>query len=235
MAELSIDDLEDALKLTREQKDSSGELKILRELGSALQKNRQFTKAASCLLRALSRVEEQGSAEDRVLAHARLGSVYWEMAQLKKAMTHLESALKIQNQLTDASDQAGLLILMGISHWRKCKWEEGLNYFRQAQNHRLKRTPETASRKAKGEYSFIEEALERAVGTLENRIRLGREQGDPLKILQPLFAMIPLYLFTEKTNEIDPLLQEAISLAKRLQKKDIQEVIPRLQELIAMR
>ena len=69
--------------------------------------------------------------------------------------------------------------------------------------------------------------------TLQNRIRLGQEQGDPLKTLQPLFAMVPLYLFTARINEIDSLLQEATSLAKQIQKKDIQGAIPKLQEVIA--
>lgn len=233
MTELSIADLEGELQIMREQKDLMGELRILRCLGSAFQKNRQFTKAASCLSKALNLVKDQGSAEDKAVVHASLGCVYWEMAQLKKAMTQFQSALEIQKQFQNAPGQAGILTLMGISFWRKCQWDEGLAYFNKVRELRQNRPLATENTPEDGEYSFITEAVERAVVTLQNRIRLGREQGDALKILQPLFAMIPLYLFTAKKNEIEPLLQEAISLVQPLQKKDIQNAIPKLKALIA--
>ena len=122
---------------------------------------------------------------------------------------------------------------MGISRWRKCQWEEGLRYFSEVRKLPQTGSPPTAHKEEGKKYIFFREAIERAVGTLQNRIRLGQEQGDPLKILQPLFAMIPLYLFTARKNEIDPLLREATALAKQLQKKDIQGAIPKLQAVIA--
>jgi tetratricopeptide (TPR) repeat protein len=233
MGELSIAELEDELKTMKAQKDIDGEFQTLRRLGSALQKNRQFTKAASCFSRALNLVKDNPNAGDQALVHASLGCVYWEMAQLKKAMTHFQSALEIQQQFQDAPGQAGLLTLIGISCWRKCQWEEGLAYFSKVRELRQIRPPATANTPEDGEYSFIAEAIERAVATLQNRVRLGREQGDALKILQPLFAMIPLYLFTARKNEIEPLLQEVTPLAEQLQKIDIQNAVPRLQALIA--
>ena len=233
MAELSIADLEAELKAVREKNDKIGELRTLRCLGSALQSNRQFTKAASCLSRALKLVQENPSARDRAGVHARLGCVFWEMAQLKKAMTHFQSALEIQQQFKNTPVQADIMALMGISCWRKCLWEEGLSYFRKVRELRQNCLPPNAKPSEDGEYSFLREAIERGVVTLQNRIHLGREQGSPLKILQPLFSMIPLYLFTARKNEIEPLLQEATSLAERLQKNDIRDAIPKLQELIA--
>jgi tetratricopeptide (TPR) repeat protein len=229
MVELSISDLEAELKTAREQKDRMGELRTLKSLGSIFQKNRRFTKAASCFSKALNLVME--SSGDQELAHSRLGCVYWEMAQLKKAMAHFQSALEIQQQFQPAPGQAGILALMGISCWRQCQWEPGLAYFREVlelpQN-----LPSTTANTAEDDYYFLSEAMERGVVTLQNRVRLGRE-GDPLKILQPLFAMIPLYLFTAKKNEIEPLLQEATSLAEQLLKKDIQDAIPKLRALVA--
>jgi len=233
MAELSIADLEAELKTMKERQDFAGELRALRHLGFALQKNRQFTKAASCFKKALNQVRDNGSGRDKAVVHASLGCVYWEMAQLKKAMTHFQSALEIQKQIQDTPGQAGVLTLMGISCWRKCQWEEGLAYFIEVRELRQTDSPTIANSEEDGKYVFFREAIERAVVTLQNRVRLGREQGNALKILQPLFAMIPLYLFTARKNEIDPLLREATSLAKQLQKKDIQGAIPKLQAVIA--
>jgi tetratricopeptide (TPR) repeat protein len=231
MAELSIAELEDELKTMREQQDIAGELLTLRHLGLAFQQNRQFTKAVSCLSKVLKGIQGDPNTDDRAIAHASLGCVYWEMAQLKKAMTHFQSALEIQKQLQDVPCQAGLLTLMGITSWRNCRWEEGLAYFSEVQE--LSQIDSPANQPGKGDYSFLASALERAVVTLENRVRLGRESGDALKILQPLFAMIPLYLFTARKNETDLFLQEAASLATQLQKRDIQDAIPRLKALIA--
>lgn len=230
MEELNISDLEAELKTAREQKDRMGELRTLKSLGSVFQKNRRFTKAASCFSKALNLVMESGG--DQALAHSRLGCVYWEMAQLKKAMAHFQSALEIQQQFQPAPGQAGILTLMGISCWRQCQWEAGLAYFREVLELRQNPSPTTANT-SEDDYFFLSEAMERGVVTLQNRVQLGREQGDPLKILQPLFAMIPLYLFTAKKNEIEPLLQEVTSLAEQLLKKDIQDAIPKLRALVA--
>jgi tetratricopeptide (TPR) repeat protein len=231
MAELSIAELEDELKTMREQQDITGELLTLRHLGLAFQQNRQFTKAVSCLSKALKGFQDDPNIQDRAIVHAGLGCVYWEMAQLKKAMTQLQLALEIQKQIQDTPGQACVLTLMGISSWRKCQWEEGLAYFREVQE--LSQIDSPANKPEKCDYSFLVSALKRAVVTLENRVRLGREQGDALKILQPLFAMIPLYLFTAKKNGTDLLLQEITSLATQLQKRDIQDAIPRIKALIA--
>lgn len=233
MAEVSIAQLEEELKTMREQQDIAGELLTLRRLGLAFQQNRQFTKAVSCLSKVLMGIQDGPNIYDRAIVHASLGCVYWEMAQLKKAMTELQLALQIQKQIQDAPGQVCVLTLMGISSWRKCRWEEGLAYFSEVQE--LSQVDPPANKPGKGDYSFLTSALERAVVTLENRVRLGREQGDALKILQPLFAMIPLYLFTARKNETGSLLQEADSLAEGLQKKDIQDAIPRLKALIARR
>jgi tetratricopeptide (TPR) repeat protein len=233
MTELSVAELQDKLKALREQKDIGGEIVTLRSLGSAFQKNRQFTKAVSCLDSALKLSQNKTDEHARAILHAHLGCAYWEMAQLKKAMTQFKEALKILKQFPDQPGRAGLLTLMGISCWRKCQWEEGLAFFEEARD--LRQTDEQSGMPiwANGDYSFFSEALERAVVTLENRVRLGREQGDALKILQPLFALIPLYLFTVRKNETDLLFSEVASLAEQLHKNDIQEAIPKLKVLIA--
>ena len=232
MAELGIDDLENELKTVREQNDTIGELRILRCLGSLFHEKRAFTKAASYLSKALKLVKENGSAEDKAVVHASLGCVYWEMAQLKKAMMQFQSSLEIQQQLQNVPAQADILTIMGISNWRECQWEEGFSYFHKVWELCQLQASTTAKTPDAREYSFLAEAIERGVVTLQNRIQLGREQDSPLKILQPLFSMIPLYLFTARKNQVGPLLQEATSLAEQLQKNDIQDAIPKLHAMI---
>ncbi|GJL78996.1 MAG: hypothetical protein NPINA01_19850 [Nitrospinaceae bacterium] len=232
MAHPNLAELENAVKSAREHQDLKAEVSALRQLGSLYQRNRQFTKAASCLLKAITIVEKTGNDQDLAVVEAHLGCVYWEMAQLKKAMTCFQKALKVQKQNQSASGQMGLLTLLGISHWRKCQWEEGLSFFKEALS--LRKTQDLKAGKpseAEEEFSVLSEALERGVTTLQNRIRLGREQNDPLKILQPIFSMIPLYLFTGRRKGVDSLLKEAGTLAEQLQKKDVLDAIPRLREL----
>jgi len=232
MTELSVAELQDKLKILRAQKDIDGEIATLRCLGSALQKNRQFTKAVACLGSALKLSQNNADLPGRAVLHAHLGCAYWEMAQLKKAMTQFETALEILKQFPDQAGRAGLLTLMGISCWRKCQWGEGLAFFEEVCDLRQTSAQAGASELA-SDPDFFSETLERAVVTLENRVRLGREQGNALKILQPLFALIPLCLFTARKSATDVLLSEATSLANQLHKNDIQDAIPRLEVLIA--
>lgn len=224
--------LEGELKSAREHKDREGELSALRRLGSVCQKNRKLTKAASYLSQALALVKTAGEPEDKAQACASLGCVYWEMAQLKKAMIHFQEALKLQRMTEDGVGQAVVLALLGMSHWRKCEWEAGLSCFRQAlalqATHELKPWGQPDDET----YASLFEALERAVQTLDNRVRMGREQENPLKILQPLFSMIPLYLFTGREHAVGTLLEEVTSLATALRKKDILDTIPKLDALI---
>ncbi|VAX27000.1 hypothetical protein MNBD_NITROSPINAE05-824 [hydrothermal vent metagenome] len=233
MTELSVAELQDKLKLLRVQKDIGGEIATLRSLGSAFQKNRQFTKAVSCLGSALKLSRNNADLPARALAHAHLGCAYWEMAQLEKALTQFKQALEILKQFPDQAGQTGLLTLMGISCWRKCKWEDGLAFFEEVRDLRQADAQAGVPERAKNSTAFFSGALERAVVTLENRVRLGRGQGNALKTLQPLFALIPLYLFTARKSETDVLLSEAASLADQLHKNDIQSAILKLKVLIA--
>ncbi len=225
---MNIAALEDELKSARENKDIEGEVAALKQLGLICQKNRKLTQAVSFLSKALTLVEGAGNENDRAQALAILGCAYWEMAQLKKAMSHFQEALKIQLRIEDVVGQAAVLTFLGISHWRKCEWSEGFSYFQKTlelqKTHKLK----SGEQPRDGAYTSLFEALERGVQTLENRVRLGREQKAPLKILQPLFSMVPLYIFTGRQNEAEPLLQEARVLAEVLHKKDILDMIPRL-------
>ena len=129
MAELNIADLEDDLKAMQKLKDSVGELRALRNLGYALQKNRQFTKAASCFSKALNSTRDNGSDEEKAVIHASLGCVYWEMAQLKKAEAHFQSALEIQKQTQDSARSGRCPDPDGYFPLAQMSMEEGLAFF----------------------------------------------------------------------------------------------------------
>ena len=230
MTDRTIAELEIALKTAREQGNAEAEIGALTGLGSLLQKSRQLAQAASCFLQARKRVEDGGSPKDRAVVLAGLGCVYWEMAQLKKAMTLLDEARNLAKQCDDATGQAVIAAFLGISYWRKCQWREAVACFKEAlaMGRSFKPAGAVAGRER---YASLQEAMERGVATLQNRIRLGREQRDPLKILQPLFSMIPLFLFTGRESEMESLLWEAIPLAEQSGKTDMLDVIPELRNL----
>ena len=230
MSELSIFELEEGVKSCRENNDLEGEAASLTKLGLVFQENRQLTKAASCLSKARTLVEKTGNESDRALACAYLGCVYWEMAQLKKAMLLLEEALAIQKQTQDVAGQKAVLTLLGMLHWRKCQWQEGLSIFKKVLN--LQKIESSGPKNSAEEYSSLHAALERGVATLQNRVRLGREQNDDMKTLQPIFSMVPLLLFTGRKSDIEPILIEAHSLAERLRKKDILDAAPQMRNLV---
>ncbi len=123
--------LEESLKNARELGDAEAEARVLMDLGGHYQAIRRLPKAAAMLSQAVKLRNDAGPQEAAVL-HARLGCVYWEMAQLKKALVQFEQAL---NRLADAPDAEGeyrLRTLVAVTHWRKCQWQEGLAGFRAA-------------------------------------------------------------------------------------------------------
>lgn len=232
MAEMSIAELEKRLKFSGENKDPEGEVASLKKLGFIFQENRRLTQAASCLSKAMNLIEKTGNDRDRALARAHLGCVYWEMAQLNKAAPHFQEALKIQGRIQDVAVRKAVLALLGMSYWRKRQWQAGLSCFQEAVDSRKTENSNTGKPATEEDVAPLQKALERGAAVLRNRVRLGRERNDDVKILQPMFSMIPLLLFTGGAGGIEPLLKEAGFLAERLRRKDILDAIPRLRLLV---
>ncbi len=219
-------ELEANLKTARERSDREQEARTLLLLGEHYQTVRRLPKAAALIAQALKISGVTENAKEAACVHARLGAVYWEMAQLKKAMTHFQQALENLKRAPHAEGTYRVQTLLAILYWRKCQWREGLAGFRAALKSRDNVQEETQ------DYLPLKQALERGVATLENRIRLAREQNDPLRLLQPLFSLAPLHLFTGNKTAMQALLQEAEPLAEQLGKQDILEVLPQLRALM---
>ena len=64
-------------------------------------------------------------------------------------------------------------------------------------------------------------AFDRGLVTLQNRIRLGRELEQPMKIMQPLFSSIVLHLIEGNWQAFKACLEESEVLAKQMGHKDI--------------
>mgnify|MGYP003387098784 FL=1 len=64
-------------------------------------------------------------------------------------------------------------------------------------------------------------AFDRGFATLKNRIRLGRELEQPIKILQPLFSSTALHLIMGNMGAFRTCLEESETLAKQTGESDI--------------
>ena len=76
-------------------------------------------------------------------------------------------------------------------------------------------------------------AFDRGLSTLQNRIRLGRELEQPLKILQPLFSSSAIHLITGDMENFKLCLDESEVLAKETGQKEILKAILGVSKLAA--
>ena len=141
-----------------------------------------------------------------------LGTAYWEKAQLKKALEQFEKALLLFKETDDKAGKAAILSIVGITYWRKCEWDRALEILEDA----LSLTPNREER-----FAFLYGAFDRGVVTLKNRVRLGRELEQPMKILQPLFSSTALHLVIGNLEEFNTCLDESVTLAQQLNQADI--------------
>ena len=227
MTDSAVKILQESLETFREKSDVPGQLQTLYQLGKVYQERRQYNKALPYFRQAFDLLKDRGKLKDRTLALANLGCVFWDMAQLKKALNHFAEALKLAEETGDKTGRRILLIIIGITHWRKGEWERAMELFEKAI-----RAP--AGPTDDGNFSGLQEAMERGIATLKNRIRIAKEGNDPQRILLPAFSMVPLLFFAGLKNEIPGLMEEISPLAQKLQKQNILDTIPKLQKLIEL-
>ena len=176
----------------------------------ACQQQRKYDSAISCLKKLLPRVDKEKRQKAIVLTA--LGAAYWEKAQLKKALSNFKEALKLFKELDNKAGQAAILSIVGVTYWRKCEWDRALQILENALNLKTDKDNRFVS---------LYGAFDRGLLTLQNRIRLGRELEQPMKILQPLFSSIALHLIEGNWEAFKTCLEESEALAKQMGHKDI--------------
>ena len=176
----------------------------------ACQQQRKYDSAISCLKKLLPRVDKEKRHKAIILTA--LGIAYWEKAQLKKALSNFEEALQIFKELGDKTGKAAILCIVGVTYWRKCEWDRALEILENALDLKTDKDNRFVS---------LYGAFDRGLLTLQNRIRLGRELEQPMKILQPLFSSIALHLIEGNWEAFKTCLEESEALAKQMGHKDM--------------
>ena len=176
----------------------------------ACQQKRKYDSAISCLKKLLPDVEKEKRHKAVVLTA--LGTAYWEKAQLKKALENFEEALQLFKELDDKAGKAAILSIVGVTYWRKCEWDPALEILGDALSLKTDRDNRFVS---------LYGAFDRGFATLQNRIRLGRELEQPMKILQPLFSSTALHLIEGNLEAFKNCLEESEKLAKQIGHREI--------------
>ena len=173
------------------------------------QQVRKYDTAITCLSKLTLDMKD-----NKLLAevYTALGTAYWEKAQLKKALEQFEKALVLFKEIDDKAGKAAILSIVGITYWRKCEWDRALEILEDA----LSLKPNREER-----FAFLYGAFDRGVVTLKNRVRLGRELEQPMKVLQPLFSSTALHLIIGNLEEFNTCLDECMTLAQQLNQADI--------------
>ncbi len=207
---MNLSQLEENFKSSRIEGDWVDIVKKAVTFANGCQEVRKFDAAIACL----SKLALDLKSEKKLLAVilTALGTAYWEKAQLKKALEQFEKALLLFKETSDNAGKAAILSIVGITYWRKCEWDRALEILEDA----LSLKPEREER-----FASLYGAFDRGVSTLENRVRLGRELAQPMKILQPLFSSTALHLIIGNVEELKTCLDESVALAQQLGQTDI--------------
>ncbi len=181
-------------------------------VANACQQARKYETAVACLNQVLPDV--QNDAGLHAVMQTALGTAFWEKAQLKKSLIHFSAALKLFKETDDKPGVAIVLAIVGVTFWRKREWKKALEILKDALSY-------DKGKNAELRFASVHGAFDRSIATLQNRVQRGRDLQVPMKILQPLFASAALYLVTGNLDELQPCLNESVSLAEQLGEVDI--------------
>ena len=190
---------------------------VVIRLANAYQEARKYDASVRCLQEALAIVQECGAVDREAVILTALGTAFWEKAQLQKALDQFSRALHIFKESGDKMGERAILAMVGITFWRKCEWQRALKIFSEL-------WLETSGLTIDDRFLTIKGALERGIVTLQNRVRMGRDLQDSLKIFQPLFSVCVLYLVLGNRKQFQVCFDEAVAFAKSLNKTDILNV-----------
>jgi tetratricopeptide (TPR) repeat protein len=207
---MNLSQLEESFKSSHIKGDWVDIVKKAVAFSNGCQQVRKYDAAITCLSKLLTDVKNDRNL--LAVVHTALGTAYWEKAQLKKALSQFEQALQLFKELDDKAGKVAILSIVGITYWRKCEWEPALAILKDALNQKMGKDERFPS---------LYGAFDRGIATLENRVRLGRELEQPMKILQPLFSSTALHLIIGNVEELKICLDESVTLAQQLGQTDI--------------
>ena len=182
---MPLSELENKYNSAKENTSQIEMVEAIIPLVNAYQQVRKYDSAVNCLQGVLPIIREKGEADHEAVILTALGTAFWEKAQLQKALDQFSPALELFKKSGDKVGERAIFAMVGITFWRKCEWQRALEIFTDVWR-------EADGLKIEGRFASVQGALERGTVTLQNRVRMGRELQDPLKILQPLFSVCVL-------------------------------------------
>jgi tetratricopeptide (TPR) repeat protein len=222
---MHLSELENKFNSAKEKTSPIKMVEAIIPLVNAYQKKRKYDSAVHCLQGALPIIREKGNADQEAVLLTALGTAFWEKAQLQKALDQFSPALELFKKSGDKMGERAIFAMVGITFWRKCEWQRALEIFSDVWR-------EADGLKIEGRFASVQGALERGIVTLQNRVRMGRELQDSLKILQPLFSVCVLYRMLGDRKQFDICYDEAVVLAELLNKTEILNAAKDLGRLI---
>lgn len=220
---MSLSELENKFYSTKE--NTSEMVEAIIPLVNSYQQARKYDSAVHCLQEVLPIIREKGEIDQEAVILTALGTAFWEKAQLQKALDQFSPALDLFKKSGDKMGERVILAMVGITFWRKCEWQQALKIFTDVWS-------EAEGLKTDNRFASVQGALERGTVTLQNRVRMGRELQDPMKVLQPLFSICVLYLMLGNREQFNHCFDEALALAESINKPDILNAAKDLSQLV---
>lgn len=222
---MSLSELENNFNIAKDNTSPIEIVEAIIPLVNAYQQVRKYDSAVNCLKGALPIIREKGEIGQEAVILTALGTAFWEKAQLQKALDQFSPALDLFKKAGDKMGERVIYAMVGITFWRKCEWQRALELFTGIWR-------EDEGLIIDNQFASVQGALERGIVTLQNRVRMGRELQDSLKILQPLFSVSVLYQMLGDREQFKNSFDEAVVLAESLNKTDILNAAKDLSQLV---
>lgn len=186
--------------------------RVLRELGF-------LDRSRECHENVLQLAEAHKCLPDQARAHLQIGLVLVDSKDYPKALEHMQTALRIANEIPDVSLRVHILNNLGVTYMRLDQSSVALDYLRRALDLvQEANDPPTLAMLLNnlGQLGIHSSDPLAAVDMLENAVNLARDLGDTRIELSSLWSLGLAYTAVTRNEDARKTLNQALGMARRV-------------------
>jgi tetratricopeptide (TPR) repeat protein len=220
----TLPELQNILNESQSRNDFELEVATRMKMGHFHKQQRKWPLAVRAYREALKIVTDRKDAAKMACIQACMGGVFWEQAQLHKAIDCFEQSLSLlaENQVADA--ERVVKSILGISLWRRGDWDRAIGLVIETRPLTKMGVPES--------YQPLYEAIENAVQQIENRVPAAQGNNNIMRVMQAHFTLVPLYLLLGRQEQAKLHLNKSELLAMQLKDEKVLQTIAKLQSML---
>lgn len=210
------------ISLAESNEDSKTVKEYSMQLGKLLCNYENYQDAIPCLLKAISLFEPNEITRDLAVIYSNLSQAYYQLQQYDEAIEASFNSIQIKNELRDDKGLAYSFLLLGLIEDSKKEYQDSFKYFHKSLEYTHK--SKDLHLKAQllhnlGTLSYKFENVKRSIEYFKESIEICKNESIIDGYFNGIKNLVEVYRDLESYNEIDELLDEAISLTSKHEDK----------------